>query len=86
MKNLKEFGEFVDTYDGKAKFLEKMKGGEEEGLVVDWVEALLTSHDESDLNLSWNDLEEEQKDKLFKTFEAEKPVWSWMCKNAKDDE
>ena len=78
VSNVKEFGAWLDSYSGKAKFMKDLKQGQEDDSILsDWVEALCTKHDSDELSLAWSDLDE--KDSIVEIFKNEKEVWKWLC-------
>ena len=80
--NIAEFGKWLDSYSGKAKFIQDLKNGEEDGPLADWVEALCNTHDSEAMHLDWSDVD--GKDNIVAVFRADKEVWKWLCTNAKE--
>ena len=78
-KNMAAFGPWIDSYAGKAAFVEKLKMDQEDTPLTDWIKSVFTDHKGEDMNLSWSDIEDDDKGKLLELFQNEKEVWKWMC-------
>ena len=80
-KDIAGFGEMIDKYGKKDEFMKKLAQGQEGSPLNDWIEAVFVTHKSEDMNLSWSDVEDEEKSEIAKIFEAESEVWAWMLKN-----
>ena len=76
---MEEFGPWIDKYARKAEFVEELKQGQEDTPLTEWLTSVFTTHKGEEMNLSWSDIEDEDKGKLLELFTAEKEVWKWMC-------